>query len=565
MGPSTPSPGPRAEQVKAKPLHPRLPAVVAAACLGAFFLSPLPALVRGQAFFDGMQGTFIGDRLGEALAGIPDVDGDGTDDLLVGVPGFDGNGTDSGLVLLLSGQSLSLHAYAMGPSAHAALGSAVTAVPDTDGDGVWDFAAGAPGYENGGDTGMVYLYSGADGHLLHFAAGSHPGASLGASLASGFDVDGDGKGDVAAGAPGYTTGGLTQCGAVRLFSGADMSELFLAHGFAAYDQLGRSVALTPDLDGDQVPDCAAGMPGYDPAAHPAAGGAALFSGASGSLAAVYEGPVDMGGFGAALAVLPDLNGDTHPEILSGGPSTQVDTHYNAGMVAFYSGTASQPYQTWGGVLSNQFFGRALCAAGRFDPDGVMDIAVGMQRPFTGGSSSGAVRVYSGATGTLLAELLPEPSGEGFGKAVAPAGDQDGDGYEDLVVGDPDSDASATDAGEIRIHLGSRPELTLVTSGQIGTPLGVRLRAFPGDASLIMADFSNGPTITPFVEFDLGFTPSMIFFPILPIPAEGLLSLDFTIPNDPGLVNLTLYFQALLHHAVTGTYLISTPASVTFQP
>jgi hypothetical protein len=73
------------------------------------------------------------------------------------------------------------------------------------------------------------------------------------------------------------------------------------------------------------------------------------------------------------------------------------------------------------------------------------------------------------------------------------------------------------------------------------------------------DFQPGPSFTPFGVFDLGFTASMWFSPMLSIPEAGLLALNLFIPIESSLVGETLYFQALLYHEPE--FLISSPDNI----
>ena len=131
-----------------------------------------------------------GERLGFAVAGAGDVDGDGYDDVIAGGPGRELAGMPAGAAYVLSGSDGSvLHSW-LGSSTGAEFGVAVAAVGDVNGDGNADVAVGAPG-ENG--FGSVRIYSGADGSTLHFALGGSVGAEFGASVTGVGDVNSDSK------------------------------------------------------------------------------------------------------------------------------------------------------------------------------------------------------------------------------------------------------------------------------------------------------------------------------------------------------------------------------------
>ena len=88
-----------------------------------------------------------------------------------------------------------------------------------------------------------------------------------------------------------------------------------------------------------------------------------------------------------------------------------------------------------GVIDNQDnFGSAVAPLDDLDGNGVPDLAVGApQDPEIG---AGYVSVFSGKTGELLATHWGEAVGDRFGAAIAGAGDHDGDGVPDLLIGAP---------------------------------------------------------------------------------------------------------------------------------
>jgi FG-GAP-like repeat/FG-GAP repeat len=130
------------------------------------------------------------------------------------------------------------------------------------------------------------------------------------------------------------------------------------------------------------------------------------------------------GQSTSWGVTPDFNGDGIADVTIGAPAT------GAGSVSIYNGGPDLGIETPQVLSGGDQFGHAVAAAGDLNGDGFVDLAVG------GGSAPGSVTVYlggpNGATGGT--PLAPGPVTAGFGFSIASAGDVNGDGYGDLLVG-----------------------------------------------------------------------------------------------------------------------------------
>jgi hypothetical protein len=190
----------------------------------------------------------IGGSFGSTVSGAGDVNGDGLADFLVAAAPF-ATGSGAGTVHLMFGsrtRGVSGRVILEGERVGDGFGTALTAAGDLDGDGYDDFAVGAPlAIGAGDDAGAVYLYFGGPkfapvpGKVLR---GTAPGEQLGTALAGGVDLNGDGRPDLAIGAPGASTGGPSS-GQVLVYVGGDQPSPELSISGAPNEQLGMSLAV----------------------------------------------------------------------------------------------------------------------------------------------------------------------------------------------------------------------------------------------------------------------------------------------------------------------------------
>ncbi len=229
---------------------------------------------------DELDGSASGDYLGRAIAGMGDLDGDGVPDLLLGAPNASPGGrAEAGLVQVRSGATGEILRQLNGAEASAYFGQAVANVGDLDGDGVDDFAVAAPSASPSGmqDAGSVFVYSGASGQLLYRWDGPESFGAFGSAVAGGGDVDGDGVPDVIVGAPGSSPGGVSVAGSAFVFSGATGELLLRWDGMEREGTLGQSVAILGDLTGDGRAEVAIGAPTQSPGGRSGAGAAVVLS------------------------------------------------------------------------------------------------------------------------------------------------------------------------------------------------------------------------------------------------------------------------------------------------
>ena len=364
-------------------------------------------------------------------------------------------------------------------------GAVVSRLGDLDGDGIPEIGVSAPlASDTTQPGGPVRVYSGATGAQLLRLDPIKPRALCFALTGIG-DIDRDGVPDILVGAP-FTAppiqsplGLLYGAGSVQVFSGSTGAVLFSFHGEQQGAQLGHSVDALADLNGDGVAEMLLGAPFTGPGELVGAGSAVVRSGADGEILFAFHGSRDGDYLGWSVAGLPDINGDGAPELML---AALYGGQGRAGRVFVRSGASGEQLFELDGSDASELFGMTLAAAGDIDGDGVADIVVGAPgASLEGRVQAGSVFVFSGATRMLAYRLDgPEPFG-GFGESLAGGQDVDGDGVPDIVVGAPSaSPGGRPDAGSAFVYSGATGSLLFRMDGsEQGESLG-RSVALAGD-------------------------------------------------------------------------------------
>ncbi len=188
--------------------------------------------------------------------------------------------------------------------------------------------------------------------------------------------------------------------------------------------------------------------------NPRTGRAFVFSGATGALIRTLDAPDPQhkARFGLSVAGLADVDGDAVPELAVAAPGVDGPSARKAGRLYVFSGATGALLRAIGAPTPapRSRFGWAIAPAGDVDGDGAGDVVVGEPRgPAPTGEREGRAWILSGADGSVLSSLASSSGAEGglFGWSVAAGGDSDGDGFAEILVGAPgERDGARRDQG-----------------------------------------------------------------------------------------------------------------------
>lgn len=174
------------------------------------------------------------------------------------------------------------------------------------------------------------------------------------------------------------------------------------------------------------------------------------------------------GFGLT-APAGDVDGDGHDDLITGAPHESLD----AGKARVFSGADGSVLFTLSGSAAGDLFGSSCAGAGDVNADGHDDLIVGA--PQTNVLlGRGYARIFSGADGSVLRTLNGAAVGDRFGAAVAGAGDLNGDGKDDVLVGAPQNDAGGVNGGAATAFSGATGNPLYSAAGTAGQNLGCSL-------------------------------------------------------------------------------------------
>ncbi len=362
----------------------------------------------------------------------------------------------------------------------------VASAGDVNGDGLTDLLVGTAG--TGSNAGATYVIPGRSGgftdiDLSSSAAGvtritgSAAGDYTGRSVAAAGDFNGDGYGDIVLGGQDFASfgaGGFAGSASVVFGSAGGIGSLSLAAaGGAAFringapgDAIGRVVASAGDINGDGLADIVTAGGLADPLGRTDAGTTTVIFGKTAGFGTLNLADLGSGGFrirgaaaddqsGTSVASAGDVNGDGYADLIIGAPYADNNGRGSSGSAYVILGHAggfadidlANPGNTGfriDGALANSLTGNSVAGAGDVNGDGFADLLVGAPN-FGGGQSPGAAYVILGqATGFTNLDLATPSSQvvilrgtmpfDRLGGAVSAAGDVNGDGFADVLLG-----------------------------------------------------------------------------------------------------------------------------------
>ncbi|HND53986.1 MAG TPA: hypothetical protein PLV92_16360, partial [Pirellulaceae bacterium] len=430
----------------------------------------LPSTGNGSSGFV-IQGDKIGDQAGYTVSSAGDFNRDGFDDILIGSRLADltnPDRADAGTSYLVFGKATGFDAtidlsqlngqngFRITGATAGDFAGIVSAAGDVNGDGYGDLLIGAPGYDVGGNTdaGAAYivfgqntgfngwldlaLLNGSNGFRMSGLAGDD---LTGMAVGNAGDVNGDGYADIIIGAPSASPGSPA-----RVDAGA------------AYIVFGKKDGFVPNVDLSTI----GGFDGFR-----------------------VEGITPSTGLGVSVHSAGDLNGDGFGDVIIGAQLGQVGTGAAKGaayVIFGHGGLFNSPIQIdtlnglngfrINGFNNDDMLGFSANTTGDFNGDGFDDLVIGVPGADPGNpvreNAGSSYVIYGAAAGWAAAFDLNSLNGnngfrvdglradDGLGTAVSPAGDVNGDGFDDLLLGAPRSSPGVpprAQAGETYVLFG----------------------------------------------------------------------------------------------------------------
>ena len=303
-----------------------------------------------------------GDQLGSGIEAAGDTNGDGVPDVVGSAPYSD-------VAYVYSGRDgrvlLTFHGEAKGDR----FGEHVSSVGDIDGDGYADVIVGAPGSNSHGrGAGRAYVYSGKDGRLLLTLSGERAGDGFGSTVTGYTDAK---HRFLVVGAPGA---GPHRTGRVYVYRDLSAAPAFVINPDPDGVALGYMfVSIPGDVDGDGVPDVFA-SDWSDASKGPRTGKAYVYSGRTGRRLYAWTGETAGEGFGTTHSTAGDVNGDGRADLVVGSWQYSGAAS-SGGRVYLYDGRTGGLLKTYTCRILGDTFGFDAVGMGTVDANGQTELLI----------------------------------------------------------------------------------------------------------------------------------------------------------------------------------------------
>ncbi len=476
-----------------------------------------------------IDGAAAGDFSGYSVSGAGDINGDGFDDLIIGVLFADPNGNYSGSSYVVFGSTggfgATLNLAELNGSTGFRLdgaaeddrtGGSVSSAGDINGDGIDDLIIGADNADNNGsNSGSSYVVFGSMdgfGATLNLAElNGSTGVRLdgtafdfsGDSVSSAGDINGDGIDDLIIGAPFADSNGsrlgssyvvfgkASGFGATLNLSALDGSTGFRIDGVAEGGRTGDSVSSAGDINGDGIDDLIIGAYFASPNGDRSGSSYVVF-GSTGEFGATLnlaelngntgfriDGTAVNDYSGGSVSGAGDVNGDGINDLIIGARNADNNDNFLSGSSYVMFGSAGRFDAVLNlstldgstgfridGAAAYDAAGSSVSSAGDINGDGIDDLIIGAPFADNNGSNSGSSYVVFGSTGGFGATLNLSAldgnigfridgvaEGDHTGSSVSSAGDINGDGIDDLIIGANSADPNGNFSGSSYVVFG----------------------------------------------------------------------------------------------------------------
>ncbi|MBD2517377.1 FG-GAP repeat protein [Nostoc sp. FACHB-973] len=528
-----------------------------------------------------INGIDAGDLSGISVSNAGDINDDGIDDLILGASSASSNGqytvgesyvvfgSSSGFDASLNLSSLNgSNGFVInGIDADNFSGNSVSSAGDINGDGIDDLIIGAPGASPNGqyDAGESYVVFGSNsgfGASLNLSSlngsngfvinGIDAGDRSGISVSNAGDINGDGIDDLIIGAINASPNGQYSAGESYVVFGSNSgfgvslnlstlngSNGFVINGIAARDYSGYSVSNAGDINGDGFDDLIIGARRADPNGQDSAGESYVVFGSSsgfgasfnlsslnGSNGFVINGIAARDYSGGSVSSAGDINGDGFDDLIIGARRADANGQRFAGESYVVFGRSSGFGAQFNlsslngsngfvinGIDADDRSGNSVSSAGDINGDGFDDLIIGARGAFGDGeSSAGESYVVFGRSSGFGAGLnLSSLDGsEGFvikainhgdssGGSVSSAGDINGDGFDDLIIGATGADPNGqSEAGESYVVFGfasptptNKPPVAVNDTASTDEDTAINIEVLGNDSNFLMLTAIDG--------------------------------------------------------------------------